>query len=250
MFVRCKKRFKDGKEHRYWSVVENVRVSGGRVVQRQVLYLGEINDSQRAASPKWWRGRHGEAGRGCFPRTGRRQLECAGAARAADLARPRQWGACWLALTLWERLELDRFSCRRAAKGPDGWIFSGSTRAATGVFIGSGTNTVHCAICWDVTGRTARRCIGADKLTASRSSSRSCARVGRRCSTRASTSCSSDLPAPILRAPPRGQAQFSRDKRRDCVQVVIALVVTPDGFPLAMAGNIGQHHAGGLSHKD
>ena len=49
MFVRCKKRFKDGKEHRYWSVVENVRVSGGRVVQRQVLYLGEINDSQRAA---------------------------------------------------------------------------------------------------------------------------------------------------------------------------------------------------------
>ena len=49
MFVRCKRRFKDGKEHRYWSVVENVRVRGGRVVQRQVLYLGEINDSQRAA---------------------------------------------------------------------------------------------------------------------------------------------------------------------------------------------------------
>ena len=49
MFVRSKKRFKDGKEHRYWSVVENGRVSGGRVVQRQVLYLGEINYSQRAA---------------------------------------------------------------------------------------------------------------------------------------------------------------------------------------------------------
>ena len=49
MFVRCKTRRKDGKEHRYWSVVENVRVRGGRVVQRQVLYLGEINDSRRAA---------------------------------------------------------------------------------------------------------------------------------------------------------------------------------------------------------
>ena len=49
MFVRCKKRRKDGKEHRYWSVVENVRVRSGRVVQRQVLYLGEINDSQGAA---------------------------------------------------------------------------------------------------------------------------------------------------------------------------------------------------------
>ena len=39
-------RKKDGKEHRYWSLVENRRVAGGRVVQRHVLYLGEINDSQ------------------------------------------------------------------------------------------------------------------------------------------------------------------------------------------------------------
>ena len=49
MFLRCKTRKKDGKIHRYWSVVENRRVSGGRVVQRQVLYLGEINDGQKAA---------------------------------------------------------------------------------------------------------------------------------------------------------------------------------------------------------
>jgi len=49
MFLHGHRRFKDGKEHRYWSIVENRRVRGGRVVQRQVLYLGEINDSQRAA---------------------------------------------------------------------------------------------------------------------------------------------------------------------------------------------------------
>ena len=49
MFLRHKIRRKDGKEHRAWSVVENRRVPGGRVIQRQVLYLGEINDSQRAA---------------------------------------------------------------------------------------------------------------------------------------------------------------------------------------------------------
>ena len=49
MFVRRKKRFKDGKEHRSWSVVENCRVRGGQVVQRHILYLGEINDSQPAA---------------------------------------------------------------------------------------------------------------------------------------------------------------------------------------------------------
>ena len=49
MFLRCTNRKKDGKEHRYWNVVENRRVSGGGVVQRQVLYLGEINGSQREA---------------------------------------------------------------------------------------------------------------------------------------------------------------------------------------------------------
>ena len=49
MFLRAKRRFKDGKEHRYWSIVENRRCRGNRVVQRQVLYLGEINDQQRAA---------------------------------------------------------------------------------------------------------------------------------------------------------------------------------------------------------
>ena len=49
MFLRSKVRRKDGKQHRYRSIVENTRVAGGRVVQRQVLYLGEINDSQELA---------------------------------------------------------------------------------------------------------------------------------------------------------------------------------------------------------
>ena len=49
MFLRCTPRVKDGKEHRYWNIVENRRGSSGQVIQRQVLYLGEINDSQKAA---------------------------------------------------------------------------------------------------------------------------------------------------------------------------------------------------------
>src|SRR5205809_5920273 len=56
MFLRCKVRRKDGKQHRYWSVVENTRVARGRVVQRHVLYLGEINDTQELA----WRRSIGE----------------------------------------------------------------------------------------------------------------------------------------------------------------------------------------------
>src|SRR3954468_18870396 len=49
MFLRHTKRKKDGKEHRYWSIVENRRIGGDRVVQRPLLYLGEINDSQELA---------------------------------------------------------------------------------------------------------------------------------------------------------------------------------------------------------
>ena len=45
MFLRSTIRRKDGKEHRYWSVVENRRLRDGRVVQQAVLYLGEINSS-------------------------------------------------------------------------------------------------------------------------------------------------------------------------------------------------------------
>ena len=52
MFLRSQVRKKDGKEHPYWSVVENKRLHDGRVAQRQALYLGEVNDSQRAARRK------------------------------------------------------------------------------------------------------------------------------------------------------------------------------------------------------
>ena len=52
MFLRCSTRKKNGKEHRYWSIVENKRCAGDRVVQRHVLYLGEINDQQQAAWEK------------------------------------------------------------------------------------------------------------------------------------------------------------------------------------------------------
>ena len=116
MFVRAKRRFKDGKEHRYWSVVENCRSPDGRVVQRQVLYLGEINDSQRAA---WCRsievlcGESGPKPVTLFPADREApELACEVVRielKTLRLRRARQWGACWLALVLWARLDLDRF---------------------------------------------------------------------------------------------------------------------------------------------
>ena len=116
MFVRAKRRFKDGKEHRYWSVVENCRNRGGRVVQRQVVYLGEINDSQRSAwcrSIEVLQGDCGPAPMALFPDDREApELTCETVrihVKELSVHRPRQWGGCWLALTLGDRLELDRF---------------------------------------------------------------------------------------------------------------------------------------------
>jgi hypothetical protein len=52
MFLRSTNRKKNGKDHRYFSIVENRRLPGNRIAQRTVLYLGEINDQQQAASRK------------------------------------------------------------------------------------------------------------------------------------------------------------------------------------------------------
>jgi hypothetical protein len=117
MFLRCKVRRKDGKQHRYWSVVENTRVAGGRVVQRHVLYLGEINDTQELA---WRRSIAVVEDGAAQPRTLSLFLEDRSEGLLADasivrvklselqLRRPRQWGACWLALLLWRELRLGR----------------------------------------------------------------------------------------------------------------------------------------------
>ena len=122
MFLRATVRKKDGKEHTYWSVVENRRVAQGRVIQRHVLYLGEINSSQELA----WRksievldeDARGLRSLSLFPE-GRCEEVLADDSivrlqlSQLQLCRPRQWGACWLAFMLWGELELDAFWAER-----------------------------------------------------------------------------------------------------------------------------------------
>ena len=122
MFLRRIERRKNGKTHLYWSVVENKRLDGGRVVQRHVLYLGEINSSQAETWRKAVEVFDAEAGGSqtlaLFP-----EDRCEAVAddcsvvrlRLSDLRlhRPRQWGACWLAGQLWRELQLDRFWAER-----------------------------------------------------------------------------------------------------------------------------------------
>jgi len=115
MFLRPNHRDKDGKDHTYWSLVETVRTPDGPR-QRTLCYLGELNDSAQA---RWLKvidvfNEHGE----------RRQLKLFASdvelpETDADVARVRvsqvrfervrQFGTCCLGLELWKRLELDRF---------------------------------------------------------------------------------------------------------------------------------------------
>ena len=118
MFLRFNRRFKDGKEHRYWNIVESKRCAGGKVVQRQVLYLGEINDGQREA---WCQlidafdeGSQRHRQLALFPADRAVPAHAEGQGvqvrlEAMELHRPRQWGACWLACQLYEQLGLDQF---------------------------------------------------------------------------------------------------------------------------------------------
>src|SRR5438874_13760281 len=211
MFLRYKVRRKDGKEHRYWSIVENRRVSGGRTVQRQVLYLGEINDGQKAA---WCRTIEAfdEAGQdprqiALFPEDRPAPvLDCDVVhvrLSGSRLHRPRQWGACWLACHLWDQLRLDDFWSTRLPASRQGtrWLNVLKTLVVYGLIDpGSewrlhrnGMNAVRWAICWvrNLTWSPRIICIDASTrcLYARRIGSVSCNSDGRRCSTPSSRFC-------------------------------------------------------------
>ena len=117
MFLRCHRRRKNGKLHHYWSVVESRRAAGGSPVQRQVLYLGEISDSQEAA----WR-RSIEVFDEDKDRPEQLYLFASDKIIPDDqanalslvmtrmrLLRPRSFGDCWLGCRLWEELGLGAF---------------------------------------------------------------------------------------------------------------------------------------------
>ena len=186
------------------------RTFDGRVVQRQVLYLGEINDRQRAAwcrSIEVLQGDSGSGSMALFAEDGEApELACEVVriqVKALSLHRPRQWGACWLALTLWDRLELDRFWRTRLPSSRQGtrWLDVLKTLVCYQLIDPGSEWRLHRhwyghSAMRDLLGSpmaviandTLYRCL--DKLAAhKRAFSRFCGRVGTRCSTRASTFC-------------------------------------------------------------
>jgi len=269
MFLRQKIRKKDGKEHRYFSVVENQRVAGGRVVQRQVLYLGEINDTQQLA---WRRSIEVFEDGASQPRTLSLFPEDRCEALLPDtsivrlklsqvrLCRPRQWGACWLALTLWRELQLDQFWAERLPASRKG------TRWDDVLFVLAAYRLLAPGSEWRLHREWFAHSalvdlLGADFGLAEIHKLYACHDrllahkpalfehlVGRwRDMFNASFDVLLyDLTSTYFEANPpfpegdKRRHGYSRDHRPDCVQVVIALVVTPEGLPLGyevLSGN-------------
>jgi transposase len=125
MFLRSNKRTKDGKQHRYYSVVENRRLSSGKVAQRQVLYLGEINDSQQAGWRKTLEVFDEQQQKftplSLFPEDRPVPADAIDSMRVRlsemKLERARSYGNCWLGCELWRQLELDQFWSEKLPQG-------------------------------------------------------------------------------------------------------------------------------------
>ena len=262
MFLRHTKRKKDGKEHRYWSIVENRRVGGGRVVQRPLLYLGEINDSQElawrksiavleegAAAPRPLSLFPEDRCEGVLPDAAVVRLKLA----ELRLCRPRQWGGCWLAVNLWRELALDRFWAERLGPSRKG------TRWHQVLLLLATYRLLTPGSEW----RLHRQWFEGSAMADLLGEDVGLAEIHKlyRCHDRllehkqalfdhlvgrwrdlfnvsfdvllydlTSTYFESDPPFPEGDKRRHG---YSRDHRGDCVQVIIALVVTPEGLPLA-----------------
>ena len=117
MHLKTHRRSKDGKEHRYFSVVENRRLRTGKMAQRRVLYLGEINDSQQAAWRKtlevFVESEQRFTELSLFPEDREIPSDAVNSIQIKrdqmELHRPRVWGNCWLGCELWRQLRLDEF---------------------------------------------------------------------------------------------------------------------------------------------
>ena len=267
MYLKCHKRFKDGKEHRYWSVVESLRTRRG-VIKRQALYLGEINDTQQAqwcsALDVFDESSDSIRQMSLFPSDRTPPPDVSNPIQIRlnemELRRPRQWGGCWLALELWNVLGLDSFWMPRlesSRKGMD-WLNVLKTLVSYRLLDPGSEWRLHrdwfkTSAMGDLLGEDASiagkdtlyRCL--DKLTDHREALFSFLKTQWSLLFNASYDILLyDLTSTYFECdPPQDEEAlrrfgYSRDKRSDCVQVVIALIVTPEGFPVAyevMPGN-------------
>jgi transposase len=268
LFLKCHPRVKDGKEHRYWSICENRRTADGQRFQRQVIYLGEINDTQKANWIKqievFDETQEAYATLALFPEDRLAPSSIGPAVQIRlgefEVCRPRQWGACWLALWLWKILNLDEFWSERLPASREGtqWrlilkalsvyrlVDPGSEwRFHRQWFDGSALSDLlgpnFQLGCKENVYRTLDKLLVHKEALFTHLRSRweglFAAKFDVLLYDLTSTYFESDPPFP---EGDKRRFGYSRDKRSDCVQVVIALVLTSEGLPIGyevFAGN-------------
>lgn len=268
MFLRAKVRKKDGKQHRYFSVVENRRVGQKQTVQRTVLYLGEINDSQEAI----WRKTlqvfdetHQQyTTLSLFPEDREIPAESSDSIQVKlsemELRRPRAFGNCWLGCELWRQLRLEEFWEEKLAEKVQretvSWAKVLQLLVVNRLIDPGSEFRVHRQ--WFDQSAMAEL-LKADFAVAEKDRLYRC--LDRLLEHKAALfqhlrECWQDLfqaqfdvllydlTSTYIEGDgeeiPKARYGYSRDQRFDCKQVVIALVITPEGFPLAyevMDGN-------------
>ena len=266
MHLKVHRRNKDGKEHRYFSIVESRRVSRQRVVHRTVVYLGEINDTQQAA----WRKtlevfdeRHQQfATLSLFPDDRKIAADDVDALQVKlgemQLERPRAFGGCWLGCELWRQLKLDEFWQARLPEGREEVPWEKVLRLlVVNRLLEPGSEFRVHRQWFDQTAMA--ELLGTDFAVAAKDRLYRCLdrllehkqelfqHLRQRWQDLFTTQFEVlfyDLTSTYF----EGEAEeiekakrgYSRDHRPDCLQVIIALVITPEGFPLAyevMDGN-------------
>jgi transposase len=266
MFLRSTERKKDGKTHRYFSVVENRRVAGSRIVQRTVLYLGEINDQQQAA----WRhtlkvfdeDEQDYRTMSLFPDDREVPVDALDSIQVKlsglELRRPRSFGACWLGCELWRELGLDEFWQQRLPEGREvvSWekvlqlevvnclLDPGSEyRLHRQWFVDSAMDELLETDFAVAAKDRLYRCL--DRVLAHKQElfvwlKQKWAELFQSDFEVLLYDLTSTYFEGEMEQSPKAKRGYSRDKRSDCLQLVIALVVTTDGLPLAyevMKGN-------------
>jgi transposase len=266
MFLRYNTRKKDGKDHRYWSVVENRRLRAGQTTQRTVLYLGEINDTQQAA----WRKSlevvnetNQLTEQVClFPEDREIPPEVLNGLQIKlaelTLQRPRVFGDCWLGCRLWDELALGPFWRQRlpAGKARVPW-FKVLELLTVRQLVAPGSKW-HLHRRWFLASAM-DQLLEEDFAVAAKNRLYECLDRIDRYRAELFTHLQGrwkdlfgatydlllyDLTSTYFEGQmaeaPKAKHGYSRDKRSDCRQVVIAVVLSPEGFPLAyevMPGN-------------
>ena len=266
MFLRSTNRRKDGKDHRYFSIVENRRLPGGKTAQRTVLYLGEINDQQQAAWRKTLDVFDETEQRfttlSLFPHDREVPADAVDSVQVRlsglELKRPRIFGNCWLACELWQQLGLDEFWQQRLPEGRETVSWEKVLRLlVVNRLLDPGSEfRVHRQ--WYLNSAMDELLEAGFEVAEKDRLYRCLDRVLEHkqelfvyLKQKWADLFAADFEVLLydltstyfegeMEQNPKARRGYSRDGRPDCVQLVIALVVTPDGFPLAyevMNGN-------------